>query len=160
MGTNFYLRKKLSDKEKAKLYSYIDNEDWDSLKESIPEKIHIGKRSAGWKFLWNANKFKYFKPNKKSLMEFLKSGQIINEYGEEFTFDQFINGEIANFINMGWDMETYCIEENSSYKYTMYKYTMPIEKRIDFENIYKVKVNQYGEFYIGKLRFTTFDEFS
>lgn len=155
MGTNFYLKRKLSDKEKAELYSYIDNEDWDSLKESIPEKIHIGKRSAGWKFLWNANKFKYFKPNKKSLMKFLKSGQIINEYGEEFTFDQFINDEIVNFINNGLDIETYYIEENPSYKYTM-----PIEKRIDFENIYNVKVNQCGEFYIGKLRFTTFDEFS
>lgn len=156
MGTNFYIRQKISEQHKTQLMGYIKNEDWDNLKENIPEKIHIGKRSTGWKFLWNANNFKYFNPNKESLMEFLKSGQIYNEYGEKFSFDKFINEEIVNFLSDDlWDMESYYKEENPKYPYTM-----PSDKRMEFSKTHGVNVNIYGEFYIDNLRFTTFDEFS
>ena len=60
MGTNFYLRKKLSEHDKKMCMQYLNDDDYDSLRDLIPEDIHIGKRSCGWKFLFNANKFEYF----------------------------------------------------------------------------------------------------
>ena len=50
------------------------------------------------KFLWNANDFEYFGPNVDSLMDFLQSGDIYDEYGTYFTFDQFMNDELDGFI--------------------------------------------------------------
>lgn len=164
MGTNFYIQQKISKQYKTQLMELVKNEDWDNLKENIlslikeniPEKIHIGKRSAGWKFLWNANNFKYFTPNKESLMEFLKSGQIYNEYGEKFSFDQFINEEIAPFLSDDlWDIESYYKEGNIKFPHII-----PSDKRMEFSETHGVNVNIYGEFYIDNLRFTTYDEFS
>ena len=62
MGTNYYLRQKLSNDKKELMKSLIDQGDFNELKDMIPEKIHIGKQSCGWKFLWNANRFEYFNP--------------------------------------------------------------------------------------------------
>jgi len=51
-------------------------------------KIHIGKNSGGWKFMFNHNDWKYYK-NMKELKEFIDSGQLINEYGEEYDIEEF-----------------------------------------------------------------------
>lgn len=104
MGTNFYLRHKLSQEEKQKVKQLIDADKYEELRELLPEDIHIGKRSYGWKFLWDAHYFKHFKPTKESLFEWLKSGQIIDEYGELFTFDEFINDEV---VYEGFDLDAY-----------------------------------------------------
>jgi hypothetical protein len=51
--------------------------------------IHLGKRSHGWKFCWNFHKDKYYH-DKESLLEFIRSGRVVNEYGEEIDVEEFI----------------------------------------------------------------------
>ena len=154
MGTNFYLRRNLSNDQKELLKQYIDQDEYDKIRDNLPEDIHIGKRSYGWKFLWNANKFQYFKPNIESLHEFLKSGDIYDEYGEKYTFDQFINDELKNCIDTGNDMESYCKQEKCANVYPECAGACD-----DFTQRYGITPNIYGEFYIDKYRFTIWDDF-
>jgi hypothetical protein len=51
--------------------------------------IHLGKRSSGWKFCWNFHKDKYY-TNKEELLSFIRSGRIVDEYGEEWNVEVFI----------------------------------------------------------------------
>ena len=52
------------------------------------EPVHIGKSSAGWDFLFNLNGENYYF-DKASLIEWLKSVEITNEYGTVLSFDEF-----------------------------------------------------------------------
>jgi hypothetical protein len=64
-------------------------------RESIWDKfingtnVHLGKRSSGWKFCWNFNKNKYYS-NKEELLSFIRSGRVVDEYGEEQDVEEFI----------------------------------------------------------------------
>lgn len=60
---------------------------WDEFVDGL--KIHIGKRSSGWKFLWNFNDNKYYL-NKEQLLKFIRSGRIVDEYGELQDTEEFI----------------------------------------------------------------------
>ena len=60
---------------------------WEMFLEGT--NIHLGKRSAGWKFCWNFHKDKYY-DDKESLLEFIRSGRVVNEYGEELEVNEFI----------------------------------------------------------------------
>jgi hypothetical protein len=60
---------------------------WDVFLENM--KIHIGKRSSGWKFLWNFQDNKFY-TNKEELLTFIRSGRIVNEYGEIQNTEEFI----------------------------------------------------------------------
>jgi hypothetical protein len=51
--------------------------------------IHLGKRSSGWKFCWNFHKDKYYN-DKESLLEFIRSGRVVDEYGDEWNVEEFI----------------------------------------------------------------------
>jgi hypothetical protein len=51
--------------------------------------VHLGKRSGGWKFCWNFNNNKYYS-NKEQLLAFIRSGRVVNEYGEEENIEEFI----------------------------------------------------------------------
>ena len=60
---------------------------WDIfIKDS---NIHLGKRSSGWKFCWNFHENKYY-TNKEELLEFIRSGRIVDEYGTEWFVEEFI----------------------------------------------------------------------
>ena len=159
MGTNFYLRRKLSQKEKEIAKQYIDEDKYDEIRKMLPEDIHIGKRSYGWKFLWDAHFFEYFEPTKESLFDWLESGQIIDECGDEFTFDQFINDELKGRLDKGWDIESYYIDrpEDKSSWYDFSSRNRYFYQRCPNLNI---NVNRYGEFYIDGLRFTVSEDFS
>lgn len=61
----------------------------------IPERVHLGKRSHGWQFLWDYHDGRYFKANLESIMEYLKDKIIVDEYGEVFSLDQFLDDEIG-----------------------------------------------------------------
>lgn len=120
MGTNFYkvLKPKYTKKQKAeinkkineqtkKLKEYFNDNDYidkydiedyhKMLNELQPVKVHLGKRSWGWQFLWNHNNEKYYEKTLESIKKFLEedNGFIIDEYGERFTTDQFLNLEIG-----------------------------------------------------------------
>lgn len=51
--------------------------------------IHLGKRSGGWKFCWNFHDMKYYS-NKEELLSFIRSGRVVDEYGEEWDVEDFI----------------------------------------------------------------------
>lgn len=156
MGTNFELRERINKEKKEKLKSLIDEEKWEDLIDNIPENIHIGKRSTGWKFLWDAHDFRYFNLTKESLIEWLKSGDIYDEYGEKYTFDQFWNEEIW-FDGLDW-AEYYEKYEKNPYSYE-YWVGSP-EKVSEYWMKYGIVVNNYNEFYIDNLRFTADEDFA
>ena len=60
---------------------------WDMFLEDT--SIHLGKRSSGWKFCWNFHKDKYYH-DKESLLEFILSGRVVDEYGDEMNAEEFI----------------------------------------------------------------------
>lgn len=51
--------------------------------------IHLGKRSGGWLFCWNFHKNKYYN-NKATLLQFIRVGRVVDEYGEEIEVEEFI----------------------------------------------------------------------
>lgn len=96
MGTNIYARLHPDNKERSKLalkikdaimtneldvYDQIENI-LEEYKKKYPV-IHLGKRSAGWKFLWAPNP-DYYQNNKRSIDLFLNREDVIlyNEYGD------------------------------------------------------------------------------
>jgi hypothetical protein len=60
---------------------------WEMFLEDT--SIHLGKRSHGWKFCWNFHKDKYY-DDKESLLEFIRAGRVVDEYGEEQDINEFI----------------------------------------------------------------------
>lgn len=98
MGTNFYYKKPVSEEKQKEMKDLItENPDFYKLREIIEEVerenyIHLGKRSAGWQFLWNLNEEKWYKSNLESIKLFLETGGgwIENEYGEKFTTIEFL----------------------------------------------------------------------
>lgn len=112
MGTNYYripteeemeskkriLIKQVSDLELSpsnierefriqKENSWDSENPWDIFLEDT--NIHLGKRSGGWKFCWNFYKNKYYS-NKEELLSFIRSGRVVDEYGEECKTEEFI----------------------------------------------------------------------
>lgn len=78
------------------------------LKETEENKIHIGKRSCGWKFLFNHNNWKYYDFSRESINNFLKSCyKIINEYDEEISLEVFWKEYVDDF-KCGMNGEQYC----------------------------------------------------
>ena len=60
---------------------------WETFTDGI--YIHLGKRSMGWKFCWNFHDNKYYS-NKEELLSFIRTGRVMDEYGEELTPEEFI----------------------------------------------------------------------
>jgi hypothetical protein len=61
---------------------------WDVFTEGT--SIHLGKRSGGWKFCWNFHNNKYYS-NKEELIQFVLSGGVVNEYGDEIDPQEFLD---------------------------------------------------------------------
>lgn len=116
MGTNFYAiipmkerNKKTLEKMIDQLKSELDNDNYSKLKCQVYEieeqlkdfingkKVHLGKRSVGWSFCWDANELKYYKPSLKSIHKWVTDNNAIieDEYGDKFTWEEFINDEIG-----------------------------------------------------------------
>lgn len=76
---------------------------WDEFTQDA--SMHLGKRSSGWKFCWNFHKDKYYS-NKEELFAFIRSGRVVDEYGTEFTPEEFIEMAI-NWQPDGWDSKSY-----------------------------------------------------
>ena len=156
MGTNYYLRRKLSINERQEIIDDIIFCRYDDARDKLPKDIHIGKKSCGWKFLWNANRFKNFKPSKDSIMSFLRSGQIIDEYGRWLTYEEFLD-VISRNIDDGYDLESY-YKSNPQERPRDFWFNKVSAKTMVEE--FGLDINNFNEFYIDNLRFTTDDEFS
>lgn len=100
MGTNIYARpikqyeswnarkqENITEAQNANLIGLVPliEEYWNDRK---PQPIHIGKRSAGWRFLFNHNDWKYY-TTIEELKEFLKECEITTEYGTTESFEDF-----------------------------------------------------------------------
>ena len=85
MGTNFYavlpVKKKVT-KNLEKAIELINNTPYDidaieaeifEVREEIDKnRIHLGKRSGGWVFNWDANDLKYYEPVLESIKNFIE----------------------------------------------------------------------------------------
>lgn len=112
MGTNFYrvVTKEEIENRRSKLIDQItkldlsskniergfqeEKEDswdtespWDAFIEDT--SVHLGKRSGGWKFCWNFHDKKYYS-NKVELLDFIRSGRVVDEYGNDWDTEKFI----------------------------------------------------------------------
>ena len=60
---------------------------WDEFRADT--YVHLGKSSAGWKFLWNFHDNKYYF-DKDSLLKFIRNNRVVNEYDELIPSEEFI----------------------------------------------------------------------
>ena len=98
MGTNYYARIIPSKERKEHLKQLIDENKFNEIQDEVNQmygssteyndgaEIHLGKRSAGWKFLFNPNFEKYYPLTKEGLMNFLKRNDVII-YSEYFAYN-------------------------------------------------------------------------
>ena len=138
MGTNYYRIPSVQEMEqrKTKLIEDINNLEltpsmvesrfaniengfdrfspWDIFTEGT--SIHFGKRSSGWKFLWNFNDKKLYS-NKEELLKFIKSGRVVDEYGTEIDVEEFIDMALDWGQPNGLDGEKYRREHPRQYHY-------------------------------------------
>lgn len=128
MGTNFYGKQIAKLKELEEKQVRIESEirgqmpnssiELDDIisqyfkqeKEKIKE-IHIGKSSAGWQFLFNYNGGQYY-TNKQSLLDWLDTVEISDEYGRIQTKEEFMDG----LFDRKWEHE-YAKKHKSASKY-------------------------------------------
>lgn len=116
MGTNFYAHIPLRQRDKEKLgrtvtelKTSLEANDIGGFGNALDDLyydfggvkdeyiVHLGKRSYGWAFLWDLNNMKHYEPSLSSIMKFIKENNAVvkNEYGEEFTLEQFIEEEVG-----------------------------------------------------------------
>lgn len=103
-------------------YRFIENPEneweplspWDEFTDGL--NIHLGKRSMGWKFCWNFNDNKYYK-NKEELLEFIRQGKVVDEYGQSIESEEFIEMALNWGEPDGWvaDKEYFESMERQSY---------------------------------------------
>lgn len=148
MGCNYYATPKLTKELKNKIKEQIDTDQIGRARKLIPERVHVGKSSAGWQFLFNHNNWEYFDKSLESLEAFLMACDIEDEYGEPISYKDFwdmvdakkhlIDGK-EYYVN--WD------EHNKDYK-TGKPYPRP-----------SYIPNDYGEEIHFGLRFSTYTDF-
>lgn len=199
MGTNFYARIIPTKERKKHLKKLIDKDDFEGVKNEVSTMystvgrynheggvVHIGKRSGGWKFLWNPNWYeedeghfdtekkewipkpsikKYYELNRESILEFLKRDDVrlFDEYGEEYDPEEFMK-EMKEWDETPWvdgrpkfDGKSYSEEERKEGNTNMYdKYGDPNEKMWKKLGYNPDNFNFYSE----GMRFSTFTDFS
>lgn len=155
MGTNFYARLTLKSRDRFKAIKNQIDEYYSQYKcEGLYGKyveVHLGKRSCGWKFLFNANKGELYELSRKGITKFLEENKVkvYDEYGRSFTIKEFWEEEVPW---EGLDCKKY---------YEKY----PEERRCFYQSkppewAKKYNPDDYGEFYSDGLRFTTSQFFS
>lgn len=200
MGTNFYALRLPTRERKNKLSSLLEGTDFYQIQQEIDRtfgdfgmdgdiptggKIHLGKRSAGWKFLWNPNMwcvkhghitngsyipepntfFSLYPLTKVGIWDFLKNPNIvvINEYNEKQNKENFFNDAINWTTWQGepaWDSKTYSEWERSQGNNVD---TYPCRNDLIKELIsrgYEMISESCSDFYSDGLRFATTTEFS
>lgn len=125
MGTNYYAHIIPTRERRDEIKRLVDENDFDKLKDLVHETygkrdkynvnggtVHLGKKSGGWKFLWDTNQFivdegeynikekewipkkvlhKAYDLTKQSIMDFCRRQdvEIYNEYREKLTPEEF-----------------------------------------------------------------------
>ena len=200
MGTNFYARIIPKEEDKQKLLDAINNNQHDIIEDLASELygnrneysrrgnvIHLGKRSCGWKFLWNPNVIRYcdgyidsetkeFVPvwkydqvyplTKQGITDFCNREDVIitDEYGEIFSAEEFLEmafswGQPDGFVGKTYE-ESHKEESNYRNYYWSDKYQRGMHSQADemwFDLGYVV---EYYDFEADGLRFSTSINFS
>ena len=192
MGTNFYARIIPKKEDKQRLIDAINNDVYNVIEDLASELygnrneysrrgnvIHLGKRSCGWKFLWNPNVIKvwdseacdyaynYVYPlTKEGITNFVMREDVIitDEYGETFSAEDFLEMAFSWGEPDGYTGKTYeeSHKEGSSYRnyYWSEKYQRGMHTKDDemwFDLGYIV---EYYDFESDGLRFSTSINFS
>lgn len=113
---------------------------WDKFLEGI--NIHLGKRSGGWKFCWNFHKNKHYS-NKEELLSFIRSGRVVDEYGEEQDVEEFIKMSLEWGEPDGWVV-------NEEYRK---------KERMNGRGTFWLDSNKHDDLIIDGLRVSTATEF-
>lgn len=154
MGTNFYAIKQLPNSIKGKLCELIETDRYDEAKKLFDdnyEKIHIGKSSFGWKFIFDYNHFKYYDLNRKSINDFLcrNDVKLYDEYGEQVSIDDFWG--LVDSKKDGHDNLSY-YKDSDTLPFLLFEELIP-------DDLKEYKVEAY-EFYSDDLRFASTTDFS
>lgn len=192
MGTNFYARIIPTKERKEEIKKAIDEDDFPTVKELVEKtyyspttysveggNVHLGKRSSGWKFLWNPNwskihkghseidsggKYKwinegyaihkYYDLTKQSITDFVNQANVViyDEYNEKQNKQEFL--DMAFGWNDGWDSESYLKEMGGNAAIYTSEYTQFLEQ--EGFTLSKTK----ADFFSDGLRFATHTEFS
>lgn len=105
MGCNYYARPKATQELKDKIITAVNVGDFKTAKGLMPDEIHIGKSSHGWKFIFNHNDWQYFGKSLESLELFLLACDIFNEYGAPISNESF--WEMVEEKKNGMDNKAY-----------------------------------------------------
>ena len=205
MGTNYYLHIIPSKQRKMKLHHAIDLNDFDLINELVNEMygkiemhwdsqeliggiVHLGKRSSGWKFLWNPNVFvirnghledkngqmrwveepntgKYLYPlTKQGLHDFIFREDVLvyDEYHELQDKGEFWKMALEwgyDKENEGWDAASYEAYEMEQNNYHQYPVMGELTDLLKSEG-YKFTSQTNSDFYSDGLRFAGFIDFS
>jgi hypothetical protein len=191
MGTNYYARIIPKEEDKQKLLDAINNNQYTIIEDLASELygnrneysrkgnvIHLGKRSSGWKFLWNSNVIQYcdgyvdpktreFIPvwkfdtvyplTKAGIRAFCLRDDVIitDEYGERQNPKEFL--EMA--FSWGYPNGLTAKEYQENPKYEAGRYYGIDEKEDKKWKDFGVKV-EYYDFESDGLRFSTSISFS
>ncbi len=197
MSTNYYARIIPPKKKKTELTEAIKTNDFNLIERLTKEmygrmelgydgkivggEIHLGKRSGGWKFLWNPNIFvirnghmegsryipdhntpHYLYPlTKKGLKEFINRKDILiyDEYEELQEKEKFWEMTLE-WCKDGWDSASYEeFERKQGNNYHAYPITGDLTNLLREEG-YIFTSSTNSDFYSDGLRFAGFIEFS
>lgn len=201
MGTNYYARILPKENEKQELIKMIQDDDYNNIVEFVSKLyddrnqytrlgnvIHLGKRSCGWKFLWNPNVIKYYDGyvdpetkeyisvdkydyvyplTKQGITDFVMREDVIiyDEYGEQQDPKEFLEMAFSWGQPDGWIGKTY--EEDprsgpSNYKnyYWSEKYQRGMHLKEDEMWFDLGYIVEYYDFEADGLRFSTSINFS
>lgn len=118
MGTNFYLRRIPTKERKEEIKKAIDDNQYERIEHLISEtytnpyydsetngyvggNIHLGKRSSGWKFLWNPNWYRLIEGHfeYKDIDEGVRRGNyVVDNENKVFKFYDLTKESLQNFI--------------------------------------------------------------
>ena len=111
---------------------------WDIFIENT--LVHVGKRSGGWVFAWDHNDWKHFGKSREELFSFIRSGRVVDEYGEEMDPEEFIK------MALEW-----CPDGMTNPKYY---------EQMKNEGKYVGSPESYNDIIVEDLRFMNFTDFS
>lgn len=117
MGTNVYIKKKMTKEQKEHLHKLVDLEDTMGIKDFIdsnPQKIHLGKCSYGWVFSFEEH-LDLYSDTRESINAYISNQdvQIVDEYGEIYTPQQFWKKFIDD--RKSDDLLYHCVEAQKHY---------------------------------------------
>lgn len=154
MGTNYYAIPKFDEEKiKSKIIYNVESDNLDDAIDLINELktnkqgIHIGKSSMGWKFCFDHQNWKYFKKDKQSIIDFINSCELHDEYHCEISPEEF--WKLVESKQTGID--------NKEYYTNWQKHNIGLDGKA-VEPSYVPA--DYGQLYVEDLNFCTSTNFS